>query len=250
MTPIKYLVTGAEGGQSRIPPRFADASSGLCYLPVISLKIACSPGEFLDAVSSPYEFSIFTSGKTAEIIFYNREFSDALKTAVFGKIIAVGEKTAELIQGAGFNVYGIPDEKSGEGIVDFLEGMGIHGKRVFLPHGNLAGNNLETGLRNLGAIVKTLLLYKNEIPDSPEINSLLKEISGSKPDWIIFQSPSGIRNFLSHMGIDKDMAYFKGIKIAVIGTTTGNFAREQGLKVDFLPENPSLENILDGIVEF
>lgn len=247
MSYIRYLVTGAEGGEKRIPERYKSEGSGVGFLPVMVLTRVASRETLGTALGHHYDFSIFTSGKTAEVIFYDEDISPLSKTAEFGKIIAVGEKTAETIRRAGFSVDIVPEEKNIEGILETLGEGDLRGKRFFLPHGSLTTHNPAELLRGMGAEVVTLLLYSNELPEHNTAGNIIRQIKKEKPEWIIFQSPSGMRNFITLMGIEQDKPYFKGIKIAVIGKTTEAFAREQGLNVDFLPENPSLELILDGI---
>lgn len=247
MSRIRYLVTGAEGGDKRIPERFRTEGSGVGFIPVMVLTRVASRDIIAATLRLHYDFSIFTSGKTAEVIFYDEDIYPLSKKAEFGKIIAVGEKTAAAIRKAGFEVDIVPEEKNIEGILETLGEGDLTGKRFFLPHGSLTTHNPAEILQGMGAEVETLLLYSNEPPRSDTVADIIRQIKNEKPEWIVFQSPSGLRNFITLMGNEQDKPYFKGIKIAVIGKTTEAFALQNGLNVDFLPENPSLEMILDGI---
>jgi len=79
-------------------------------------------------------------------------------------IYAVGRKTQETIEEQGYTVRFIPDNFSAESLVAGLEAWDVSGKRFLFPRGNLGRDELISGLKDRGAVVDVVEVYKNIAP--------------------------------------------------------------------------------------
>jgi uroporphyrinogen-III synthase/uroporphyrinogen III methyltransferase/synthase len=99
-------------------------------------------------------------------------------------------------------------------------------KRVLIPHGDLAADDLVVALRFAGADVTPVTAYRTLEVDSgaPEA---LEAVRKGNVDMISFFSASAFRSVRSRLGTEA----LAGVSIAAIGPVTADAIREAGLKV-------------------
>nr|NQU90534.1 uroporphyrinogen-III C-methyltransferase [Bacteroidota bacterium] len=169
----------------------------IVHTPLIELNTLTSFEELDPVIQKINEFTylIFTS-RYAVQYFFNRLFflhSDSrilagIKIASIGKITSV--KLAE---------YGIiPDleakDESSRGLIDLFREKKITCKTILIPRSNKGLSMLPDGLSLLGNHVKTVTVYKNEIPSD------YKKVDLNDFDIVVFSSPSCVINFKTIYG--------------------------------------------------
>ena len=86
-----------------------------------------------------------------------------------------------------------------------------------------------------------------------EVITLREELEKKDVDMITFSSSSTVRNFLSMVNAESQEELRKlldGVKIASIGPITGKTVTDNGLQVDLQPEQFTIPDLVDAIVDY
>jgi uroporphyrinogen-III synthase len=96
----------------------------------------------------------------------------------------------------------------------------------------------------MGALIDAPVTYRNILPHdaAPRLRAYTE--SGAKPNWILFTSPSTVKNFLEIGGRE----IMGAAKTASIGPTTSQSLAKNGLSADVEPAIPSLDAMIDAIL--
>lgn len=246
---LNILVTGELHRKEISEAVFASPEISVRFLPVIELKIQVDEQAFNAAYKAQPDFIIFTSAFGVEAYFRHCGMRGLIPLHPAQKVIAVGERTAFALKETGADQVLFPEEGTAAAILRLLDSQAPEGESFFLPRSAIGREELLTGLAERGKKIYPVTMYTNSIPGSESVSAIVESLKHQKPDWIVFQSPSGVSNFLALMEIEQDKQYFSGIKIAVIGRTTGDFLVSKGISYDFCPEKPSLHEIKSGIAK-
>lgn len=173
-----------------------------------------------------HDYCAFMSAKAARVLF---ELVDAKKlagTLKDTKIIAVGPKTRQELQGRGFKVNMVPEKFSSIGLVELLS-KGQEGKKIIIPRSGEANDFAAKALSELGMKVDEVLLYKTRTAGAgrewKEFGDLLAK---KKIDAIVFTSASNVRGFFEIMR----QVLPEGIKAISIGPFTTAELAKMGVK--------------------
>ena len=195
-----------------------------------------------------YDGIIFTSVNAA-IYFLNRarlvdekRFSSFTEKAMY----VVGEKTKRAVES--FRLKGVVFKGTHDGrtLANALAQQNVRGKRFLFPKGNLGATDIQSTLREHGAIVDEVIVYETLSPSDVDTSTANEMFSRKEIDLIVFFSPSSINNFLSVV----PRASLQDIRIATIGRTTSDAARKAFLIVDIVASEPTTEALVSSIVKF
>lgn len=164
-----------------------------------------------------FDYLIFTSSNAFN---YFKKYINSIK---FGKIAAVGKKTAEAIEREGFDVNLIPEDYSGEGLVKKFMNREINGMKFLIPGPKKTSNTLKNFLVSKKAIVESPVVYETIGIQYPR-GFISGFIQGNLIDCITFASPSAARSFLSQTKIPDTVK-----ETVVIGRTTFSYLQENGI---------------------
>jgi uroporphyrinogen-III synthase len=106
------------------------------------------------------------------------------------------------------------------------------------------------GLKNLGAIIKSVPVYNVAIPTGDSLKPNLQLLESSEIDLFIFTSPSTFENFLQIVDIKNPFQYFSKYDVAAIGPTTKEAIEAKKVKVKILPEEFTINGLTKKIVEY
>ncbi|GGM95914.1 uroporphyrinogen III methyltransferase [Thermus composti] len=147
------------------------------------------------------------------------------------KVAAVGEGTGEVLRAGGLPPAFLPPRATAKDLAQTFPPA----ERVLFVAGDLAGKDLEEGLRARGVRVERLEVYATrERPLSPGEKALLE-----RAQVVAFFSPSGVRAFARHTP--------RRPVAACIGPSTGEEARRLGFPV-VEAESPGLEGLFGAIL--
>ncbi len=141
----------------------------------------------------------------------------------------------------------------------WFEKKPLFGKKIIVTRSRTQASELVRALEDSGAQVIEFPTIKIVPPDSyNESDRAIKKIlnfqlsDSSLPyDWVIFTSTNGVEHFFERLNVlGGDSRVFKGIKIAAIGSATGEKLGSFGLKADFVPEEYRAEAIIEGFKKF
>jgi uroporphyrinogen-III synthase len=216
--------------------------------PVADPMLAVEP---TGATPREAEYVVFTSRTGAELVAGDWTPGDAT-------VVAIGPKTAEALEAAGYAVDLRPDDYSSAGLVDLLAGR-IEGGESRSAGGRPAtdgdGTSVEVarsdhgspvlleGLRDAGAAVHETVLYRLVRPEGSGESAALA--AAGDLDAACFTSSLTVEHFL-------DAAADRGIRAAavvglnaavvgVIGEPTRETATALGIDVDVVPAEATFE---------
>jgi len=182
-----------------------------------------------------YQWVVFTSANGVAA-FWERLNGGAGSGLGGLRFAAVGPATARALQKRGATAAFIPDEYVAESLA---AGLGdVAGRRILLPHAELAREVLADELRQRGATVDEIAVYRT-LPAAPDPAGLAELKRGVEA--VTFTSGSAARNFAALAGLP---AAGPRPAVACIGPVTAAVARQAGLPVDVV----AAEFTLDGLV--
>jgi uroporphyrinogen-III synthase len=115
-------------------------------------------------------------------------------------------------------------------------GVPMAGQRVLWPRGAAAGPALALGLREAGATVDDVVVYRTE-PAPFDAPALAVALADGSLHALTFASPSAARSFAAGMGEDGWRG--QGAVVAAIGRVTASALAELGLPADAVAESPA-----------
>ena len=195
------------------------------------------------------DYIIFTSTHAVRMFFRRCTEINVLINYNRIKVVAVGNKTAIVCSKFGIPVHIIPDEFSASGVIQKLSNYELKNKLVFIPRSAIGREELPIGLKDRGAIIKSVATYNVTIPSGESVETGKKQIEQNKTDLFVFTSPSTFENFLQILRIDHPSEYFKNRTVAAIGPTTKSAIENHKVKVNIMPDEYTIDGLVEKIVE-
>jgi hydroxymethylbilane synthase len=191
-----------------------------------------------------FDWIVFTSANAVDALLQSPR---GLEIAMRASVAAVGAATALRLENKGIKVALRPLRYSSDALVGEFATRDLASKSVLFPHGNLTCQTIPDGLRSLGADVETLTVYSTITVDELD-PAAVKEISKGNIDAVMFFSPSGVHALKSLAGDRFDA--LKSSTVACIGATTASAARDVGLEVHVVPEESTIEGLIDALENY
>lgn len=167
--------------------------------------------------------------------FFDRIFTLGMDLRVLAgvKIAAIGGATGDRVRDFHLKVDLEPEKQVSEGFLSAFKALGdLAGQRVLLAGPEKGRRVLPDGLREAGATVSEVAVYKTVQPNAlPERFKVSME--GGEIDLITFTSSSTVTNFVAMLG---DSLLLKGLDAACIGPITAQTAETYGLNVVVQPD--------------
>lgn len=228
-------------------------SAGAKVLPFPTIKIVpVEDYEEFDNLMNKFvkfDFLIFTSANAVEKFNERIEHLGVELDFHKTKIVVVGRKTSDACYDVNLPVDIIPQDFSTEGVIaELAEEYDLEDKEILIPGSAIARDDLQEGLEEAGANVTFIPIYDTVLPDEEDFAEQLEILKEQVPDIFVFTSPSSYKNFLEISGIDKKK-YFKKSEIAAIGTTTKKEIEKDGVEVQIVPEEFTMEGIVKTIID-
>jgi uroporphyrinogen-III synthase len=156
------------------------------------------------------------------------------------KVAAVGAATAEALRRHGVTADFVPSEARGECLAAELPR--VSGARVLLGVGNLNEPATADALRARGAHIEEIRLYRTDpAPLSPELEARVVAA-----DAITFASGSSARFLKQALG---ERELHPETRLCAIGPQAAAATREAFGRLDAVAAEPSLESLVDAVVE-
>jgi uroporphyrinogen III methyltransferase/synthase len=152
------------------------------------------------------------------------------------RIAAIGPGTATALREHGIEADVVPERFVAEGLLEALDGEPLEGRRVLVARAAEARDTLPDGLRERGAQVEVLALYRTVAEPLSEAQTGALE----RATYVTFTSSSTVRYFLSAAGTLPE-----GARAVSIGPVTSATLREHDLE----PAVEAERHDIDGLVE-
>jgi hydroxymethylbilane synthase len=243
----RVLVTRAAAQAAPLSAALAAAGMEPVEYPVIRIAPpdVCTPlDRALEGVmAGDFDWVIFTSANAVDGVASRLQSAGLPKdTMKRVRLAAVGRATADALAAQDWPVALVARESSGYGLVADLAGTGVAGHRVLYPHGDLARDQVASGLAAAGAEVVPVVAYRTLPEDRP--SALDRDLWTTGIDAVTFASPSSIRNLATRMdGLD----VIAGARIVCVGPVTAEAARQHGLDVHAIADDASVDGMVAAV---
>lgn len=166
------------------------------------------------------------------------------------EICAIGPVTRSELEKHGIRVDFMPEEYSAIGLMRLMEERGsVKNKKIAFLRSAEGGQDILDFLREKGASVKDITVYKVEIKDSEK--ELFSDFVRYNPDYIIFTSSLTFKTFSELVDRfrmrEKIVGVLEHAKIVAIGNLTAETICEVGMKVDLVAGKSTFEGVLKEI---
>ncbi len=152
------------------------------------------------------------------------------------RIAAIGPGTAAALRERGIVADVVPERFVAEGLLEALADEPLEGRRVLVARAEEARDVLPDGLREWGALVEVLALYRTVAEPLADTEAL------KTATYVTFTSSSTVRFFLSSGAVVPD-----GARVASIGPITSATLREHGLEPDVEAERHDIDGLVDAL---
>ncbi|MCP1388042.1 uroporphyrinogen-III synthase [Corynebacterium sp. TA-R-1] len=220
-------------------------------VPTISMEPPRNPAQMDRAikgiVEGRYQWVVFTSTNAVDAVWDKFEELGLDARSFAGvHLAAVGQKTADAVRARGMFPEVLPHrtKQNAAGLVEvfpeYVEDIDPV-SRVLLPRADLGTDVLVDGLVEKGWEVDDVVAYRTvrAAPPAPEVRDMIK--TGGF-DAVCFTSASTVKNLVGIAGKPHQRTI-----IACIGPMAAAEAREQGLRVDVVPEVADVPHLVDAL---
>jgi uroporphyrinogen III methyltransferase/synthase len=246
----RVLVTRARAQASALSQRLRELAAEPVEFPTIAVAPPRSWSKLdqvLDGLAS-YDWVVFTSANGVQAVAERlRARGGDLRVLDDSRVAAIGPATAQALQAHGVRVDFVPAIYVAE---EIPAGMGdVRGQRVLLPRADKARPALAQGLRQKGALVDEVVAYRTTAAPTA-VGDLQAILANGKIDIVTFTSSSTVKNLAAALGgRPEDVGRaLSDMLVACIGPVTARTAQEQGIRVDVVAREHTIEGLVDAIV--
>lgn len=195
-----------------------------------------------------YDWILFTSVNTVEYFTQALVRNGMDMRALAGKtVMAVGKKTAARLEKGGIIPDYVPRQASAEGMLAVLQGVEMKQCKVLLPRAVEARELLPETLREAGAEVTILPVYRTEAElrgsHGERLATALRE---GAVDVVTFTSASTVRNIVAMLGAEA--ALLRQVQLVAIGDITAAELHRYDLQADRVAAEATVESLAQAVV--
>lgn len=198
-----------------------------------------------------YQWIIFTSvnGVTP---FMERVRASGKDARALGslQVCAIGPRTAQEVERYGIRPDVVPAEYQAEGLTAALAKRNLKGNRVLIPRAEAARELLPEQLREFGAVVDVVTVYRTVVPVT-DVAKFVQQLREGGIAVVTFTSSSTVRNFVELLGGREAVRpLMVQTVVACIGPITARTAEEFGMTVGILPPENTVPALADAVARF
>lgn len=228
----RIVVTRARAQASGFLEKLRRMGADAVEIPVIAVEPAAEQRDLdaaLDRLAAPHtgdRWAVFTSANAVDLVWdaVERSQRDARHFAGV-RLVAIGPETAAALARHGLRADLVPSEYIAEAVAEAMLAVGVAGARIWLPRAAMARDVLPDRLRDAGAEVEVLPLYRTVLPDEARA-ALDRVLAGGPVDAVTFTSSSTVQHFLQALD---GRPFPEGAVAACIGPVTARTAASAGL---------------------
>ncbi len=192
-----------------------------------------------------YQWLIFTSRNAVQIVF-DMLAELGLDADALGKVrvAAVGPKTAEALRERHVEVAITPPRFVAEGVLEALSHRGdVRGSRFLYAAAEAARDTLPSGLRELGAEVDVVHIYRAASSGAEEAGDVRAKLERGAIDLVTFASGSAVHAYVEAVGPERARL----APAASIGPVTSEAVRAHGLTLLIEAEEHTIAGLVGAI---
>ena len=244
---VRVAVTRAAAQAAELADPLTAAGAEVLLYPLIRIEPRPLDAELKAAIEdlASFDWIILTSVNGVHLFMSVLERNEHGRAALRTRRVAcVGPATAAALRRYGCEPSLIPDQHVGNALAAALGAQGpLTGKKILIPRAEGGAQALPDRLREGGAQVHDLALYRSII-DQEGAQRLKAGLSVRKIDLVTFTSGSAVKYFVHTVGLVYDVV------VAVIGPSTAGVAREQGLPVHIEAKPHTTGGLVNSIIEY
>ena len=185
-----------------------------------------------------YDFLVFTSANAVRALAGLARRAGHPPSGLAAAALCVGPTTSQAAAAEGFAVAPLaaPAGDAAALLAAVRTALPLAGRRLLWPRAAAAGPKLARGLREAGAHVDDVVVYRTE-PAPFAAAALAGELAEGSLHALTFASPSAARSFAAGMGPD-GMAAARRAVVAAIGEVTAGALRALELPADAVAARP------------
>jgi uroporphyrinogen-III synthase len=248
---IRILVTRPRD-QAGAMARLIEAAGGIALCaPMIRILPPDKWDECDHAIEHLHSFAgvAFTSVNAVEQFLHRMAGKNCPPARLASKAVyAVGEKTGRALQKSGVQPVFLPSTFNGKELASHLREQHFGGGRFLLPRGSLGRDDVAEGLREAGASVEPVVVYRTVGPDDASAAFVRTAIGSRSIDVATFASPSAVEHFVSILDTGLLEAARSQLVIAAIGETTASTVRQAGLREPIVARTATSEGLVEALL--
>jgi uroporphyrinogen III methyltransferase/synthase len=247
----RVLVTRAGEQADELSAALRAAGAEPVLVPMIQLVAPEDAGDLDRALDSlaAYDALLFASANAVRFFAARAATRACALGDLRAQVVCVGPATAEAARRAGLRVDCVPPERNdAEGMLaEILHALPVRGARFLLPRAESARERLPDGLREAGALVDAVAVYRNIRPDvdAPALRGALVR---GELFALTFTSPSAVRRFVELLDGPARAAAARCTS-AVIGPVTADALRRAGIEPSVVAVEPSSAALVAALAE-
>lgn len=242
------LVTRAREQASMLTGRLEELGAACMEAPAIQIVPPASY-EPLDqgiAALPDYDWLIFTSVNGVEHFFRRLQKSGRdSRSLAKAKVAAIGVQTAEKLKTYGILADIVPVQFRAEGVVEALQGRIQPGMKVLIPRALVARDVLPEKLREMGAVVDVVPVYRT-VAGETDGTMVAEKLKNGGVDVVTFTSSSTVTNLLALLGPGGAELIGKA-KVACIGPITSGTCLKNGITPDVIADEYTIAGLVEAI---
>jgi len=214
-------------------------------------------GEFIDKTASgSFDQLVFLSVNSVRCLFEEAQRTEKMEHLLEGinasMVLVIGTRTQKELDDRGVKNGVVARIQSTDGVLDSLGGE-LKGLHIGLPRSSMANSELGDSLKARGAQVTEVTAYISRPPaDRSRAVQLIEDLAAGKVDAVTFTSASTAKNLTEIAEKEKRLRQLhEGLGrtvVAAIGPRTKVAIEELGFKVDIVPENHSIRDMVEALV--
>ncbi|MHB1418417.1 MAG: uroporphyrinogen-III C-methyltransferase [Bacillota bacterium] len=197
-----------------------------------------------------YNWIIFTSVNGVKFFFRRMRYHNRdIRALHKAKLGAIGPRTREELERYGLVVDFVPEKYVAESVVEGLRGENMKGARVLLPRSDIARELLPQAIREQGADVDEVHVYRT-VRGKGDVAALLEVLRDGAIHAVTFTSSSTARNFVELLPSGELQDLMRDVTVASIGPVTSRTLRDLGLTVDVEADVYTVDGLINALVAY
>jgi uroporphyrinogen III methyltransferase/synthase len=246
----RIMVTRARGQASKLTRALANLGAEILETPTISIKSPADPRPLRQAVGQlhKYDWLVFTSPNGVSSFAHALAASGRDARVLAGlKLATIGPATGKALSVLGVKPDLVAKTFVAEGLLQSMSEYDLKDARILLPRALKAREILPETLRSQGAQVDVVCAYETVAPEGV-CEEVIKNLDQGL-DAVTFTASSTVSNLMKLLP-DQERERFAAltredkVKVAAIGPITARTAEEFGVKVHFMPQAYTIEDLV------
>jgi len=164
------------------------------------------------------------------------------------RVAVVGPGTAAAAEGEGLRVSYVATKHQGNALAEELAGQ-VRGKRVLLPRSDRANPELVEKLKQSGAEIAEVCVYKTIRPERAHAETAAA-IAKGRTDAVLFFSPSAVHHLEELLGHQEFVALSRRSIFAAIGPVTEDALHNAKVERVLLAREASVSAVIEALTDY